>query len=516
MLNKNISLKITVFHGIIPPEEGILVGYGAIIESYKLPVPLPEILSLVSAKKRKYKKEQWQVFTPRHLPEDTLYKHLVFALKYEGVNLLLLKHLFFKLSVEEAEILFQIEPLGQYSRKLWFLYEWLLSKKLNIPDLQSGNYVQLLDEKLQYAVSTGIKSSRHRIVNNLPGTKDFCPLIRRTEKLDNHIASNLSKQKNKYLKSVNRSIMQRASAFLLLKDSKASFSIEGETPKSKRAARWANAIGQAGINDISIEELLRLQQVVIENHRFIKLGLRKQGGFVGTHDRIFSRPLPEHISARWQDLENLLNGLLKCNDLLLESDFDAVLSAAIISFGFVFIHPFEDGNGRIHRYLIHHLLAKKGFSHQGIIFPVSASILDRINDYRKVLEHYSHPLIEFIEWVETENHNIEIQNETADYYRFFDATIQAEFLYDCVNDTLRNIIPNEVKYIQKYDEFKIFIDNEFEMPDNLVSLLVRFLEQNNGIISKRGREKEFESLSDNEVLIIENKFREIFLNNEII
>lgn len=47
--------------------------------------------------------------------------------------------------------------------------------------------------------------------------------------------------------------------------------------------------------------------------------------------------------------------------------FDAVLAAAMIAFGFVFIHPFVDGNGRIHRYLIHHILLRKNYGSKGII-----------------------------------------------------------------------------------------------------------------------------------------------------
>jgi Fic family protein len=302
----------------------------------------------------------------------------------------------------------------------------------------------------------------------------------------------------------------RASAFLLLKDSRASFTIEGESPKSNRAARWGQAIGQAGTRDLTRDELLRLQQIVIENGRFIEMGFRHKGGFVGEHDRATGEPLPDHISAKWQDLEPLIDGLINTDKLLINSDMDPVLTAAVIAFGFVFIHPFEDGNGRIHRYLIHHILAKKQFAPQGFIFPVSASILDHIVDYRKVLEGYARPLLDLIDWVETKDHNINVLNDTADYYRFFDLTRQAEFLYDCVNDTIRNIIPKEVAYLTRYDEFKRFIDDEFEMPDKLVALLIQVLGQNNGKLSKRFREKEFVMLTDPEVQILEETYRNLF------
>ena len=308
--------------------------------------------------------------------------------------------------------------------------------------------------------------------------------------------------------------MQRASAFLLLKDSKASFTIEGEIPSGNRASRWGKAIGQAGTRPLSKNELIRLQQIVIENTRFTNMGFRKTGGFVGEHDRITGEPLPDHISARQQDLESLMDGLILTNSLLENPDFDAVLASTIVAFGFVFIHPLEDGNGRIHRYLIHHILAAKQFAQQGMIFPVSTSILDRINDYRKVLESYSHPLLDFIEWKPTSDHNVKVLNETSDYYRYFDATRQAEFLYDCVEDTIRNVIPWEVDYLRKYDEMKGFLDDIYEMPDKSVALLIRFLDQNHGKMSKRARTKEFRSLADDEVRKIESRYYEIFLINE--
>ena len=240
------------------------------------------------------------------------------------------------------------------------------------------------------------------------------------------------------------------------------------------------------------------------------MGLRKEGGFVGEHDRTTGEPIPDHISAKEEDLEQLLKGLIATNEALQDETYDAVLAAATVAFGFVFIHPFVDGNGRIHRYVIHHILAKKAFTQQGVIFPVSSSILDHIGDYKNVLEAYSHPLLDHIVWKETEDHNVEVLNKTIDFYRYYDATKQAEFLYDCVEDTLERVIPEEVSYLQNYDIFKRYIDNNFEMPDKMVAILVRFLEQGDGELSKRALKKEFSALKEEEIKNIETNYKNIF------
>ncbi len=511
MNNNRFSLKITVFHGLKAPEEGSLVGYGAIIERLKLSIPFPTSLSLITEKSKKYNIDNWKVFPASYQPEETLYKQLVFAIKYEGINLLVFKSLFNAITKEELLEILHIEPSGQYSRKIWFLYEWLQQEQIDVQvDLKKRKYISLLDASMQYIVK-GEESIRQKIINNLPGTVDFCPLIFKTEKLENHINANVSGKKNAFLNSIHKDVLQRASSFLLLKDSKASFTIEGENPGSNRAMRWGKAIGQAGQKPLSIEELLRLQQIVIENSRFTKMGLRKQGGFVGEHDRTTSEPLPDHIAAKQDNLEQLMNGLMATNTVLQDESYDAVLAAAAIAFGFVFIHPFVDGNGRLHRYIIHHILAKKEFTQQGVIFPVSASILDHIDDYKNVLESYSHPLLDYIEWKETEDHNVEVLNDTIDFYRYFDATKQAEFLYDCVEDTLDRVIPEEVTYLLKYDDFKRYLDNNFEMPDKMVAILVRFLEQNQGVLSKRALKKEFSALTENEIKAIESNYNALFL-----
>ncbi|OEU72581.1 MAG: cell filamentation protein Fic [Desulfuromonadales bacterium C00003068] len=507
--SQNSQLK-TIFHGFSTLEEGAtLAGYAALIKAHNLRVPLPDTLCAIGTKHKKFTQERWQIFTPRHKPEESLHGHLTFALKYEGVDLAVLNALFQEIEANKLERIIRSEPTGSYSRRLWFLWEWLRGEQLDIANATTGNFVPVVNDKLQYA-GKAVHSRRHRVSNNLPGTRDFCPLIRKTEKLEQFIERNLSATAVKNIGQIHPDILGRAAAFLLLKDSKASYTIEGENPPHSRIERWGRIIGDAGKRSLSISELEQLQTLVITDNRFIQSGLRTEGGFVGEHDRETGMPLPDHISAKAENLDTLLSGLMETYTLLEKSDFDAVLLASIVAFGFVFIHPFEDGNGRIHRYLFHHVLAEKGFVPKGLIFPVSAVILGKIEAYRKTLEHFSRPRLDFIEWRPTEKNNVEILNETIDLYRYFDATAQAEFFFACVEETVNKTLPDEVEYLQKYDRFNEFIKNYIDMPDKLADLLIRFLSQNNGTLSKRARAGEFEKLTDPEIKAIEQKFAEIF------
>lgn len=512
MENNNFSPSITVFHERSTPEEGHLVGYAALLNAFDLQVPLPDVLSIISHKHKQYTTPEWRVFTPRHRPDDTLMGHLTFAFKYEGIELGLLKKLFEKIPAHELTELISMEPTGQYSRKTWFLYEWLMGSQLNLADLTRGNYVDVVDTALQYgAVKTVENSKRHRVRNNLPGTKDFCPMVRRTAELDKFIHANLPERIKAIIGRIHPDIMARTAAFLLLKDSKASYAIEGEKPPQNRAQRWGRAIGQAGQKQVTSEELLRLQQIVIDNPRFTKMGYRDQEGFVGEHDRRYGTPIPDHISARWKDVRQLVNGLIATGDKLEQDpEFDAVIAAAMIAFGFVFVHPFVDANGRIHRYIIHHVLLRKDYVPKGMIFPVSSIILERLDAYRRTLEAFSMPRLDFIEWRPDDRNNVLILNETIDLYRYFDATKQAEFLYSCVLQTIEQTIPEEVDYLEKYDQMKEYLDNVFEMPDKMVALAIRFLDQGDGRLSERAKNKEFEVLSADEIKEIEQKYQEIF------
>lgn len=142
---------------------------------------------------KKYSADNWQVYTPRHAPADSLAGHITFALKYEGVDLYVLKRVFEAVSANEIRNIIKAEPIGQYIRRIWFFYEWLMNQKLDLPDLATGNYLDAIDENLQYP-GLSENSPRHRVRNNLPGAQDFCPLIRKTNKLEGYIAEKLDEK----------------------------------------------------------------------------------------------------------------------------------------------------------------------------------------------------------------------------------------------------------------------------------------------------------------------------------
>jgi hypothetical protein len=301
----------------------------------------------------------------------------------------------------------------------------------------------------------------------------------------------------------------RAASFMLLADSRASFEIEGERPPRNRLERWGRAILQAGRNRLTLDEILRLQQILIEDSRFVHPGLRTDGVFLGERDHS-GDPLPEFIGARPADLDDLMAGLLQANDRMRDDGLDAVLKAAATSFGFVYIHPFQDGNGRLHRCLIHHVLADRNFTPPGMVFPVSSVMLDRINDYRTTLQAHSGPLMPFIAWRPTPERNVEVTNDTADLYRYFDCTAEAEFLYSCVRRTVEEDLPREIDYLRRHDDAIRRIMDVVEMPDRLAGNLVLYIRQNNGVLSKRRREGEFNQLREDEVELIEGIVRDAF------
>lgn len=505
-----LPAEIAAVAGIPVPSASKPVGYAALIAAHSLRMPPPDEMRAISEKHTMRREGRWHIMTPRYQPADTISAHLEFALRHEGVDLAVLNALFQVMPHGVIEEWVRSEPTGQHARRIWFLYEWLTGGRLDLPDAAKAPYVGILDEKRQFAVR-GKTVTRYRIRNNLPGTLDFCPLIRRTKRLETLLDQNLAAEARAVVQRTAPDLMARAAAFLLLKDSKASYVIEGERPPQDRIQRWGQAIGEAGKQPLTRDELQHLQRIVIGDARFTHMGWRTEGGFVGKRDRDTNAPIPDHVSARPEDIASLIGGLVDYANRNEKSGFDPIAAATAVAFGFVFIHPFEDGNGRIHRWLVHHMLARNGFNPPGIIFPVSAVFLEHIEQYKQVLEHYSQPRLLLTEWETTPSLNVRVLNETRDLFRFFDATRQTEFLADSVVETIRQTLPREIEYLRRYDQAKQRIEAFLDMPDATFDLMVGFLRQNKGHFSNRARTKEFAKLTDEEVVSIEGIYQDLLL-----
>ncbi len=505
-LRDRFSESVTVFHDRHLPEPGRPAGYAALIDAYGLDVPLPHRLTAIGERHKVLTADDWRLLTPRHRPEDTLAAHLTFALKWEGVALLVLKRLFLAVGDDAIAAIVRSQPTGSYARRIWFLHEWLTDRTLDLPDAKRGSFTDVLDPELQFA-APGERSSRQRVRNNLPGTSQFCPLVFRTEVLDSFLTRDLAARAQEVIAPVPADVLARAAAFLLLEDSRSSFEIEGEQPPQNRIERWGQAIGQAGKNPLDLDEFFRLQGLLIGDARFVHLGLRTEAGYLGQRDRRSGAPIPAHISARHEDLASLMEGLITFTGDR-SSALDPIIAAACAAFGFVYVHPFEDGNGRIHRWLIHHVLAERGFNPAGLIFPVSAAILRLIGDYRRALETHSRRILPLIEWETTPEGTVRVLNDTADFYRFFDATPHAEFLYRCVQETIERDLPQETTFLQTYDRFAARVQDLVDMPQGALDLLFGCLRQNEGALSKRAREREFAPLTDAEAAQIETIYAE--------
>lgn len=500
----------TTFQDKLLPDDSRLVGLAALVQALavKAPVRRPSAVSEKHIRGSHRDEADWRLFDKRYWPGETLADHLTFALRHEDIDLLVLKRVFNAVPQAEIEAFVRQAPTGVPARRVWFLFEMLTGQMLEIPETPQVAAVDLLDPKVYFTGKPRL-SKRHRVRDNLLGTKDFSPIIRRTAALVDFTHSKLSDKARDTVGRTGGHVVARAASFLLLADSRASFEIEGERPPRNRLERWGRAILQAGKHALTVNEVVRLHEVLIEDNRLVRTGLRPDGVFLGERDHD-NNPLPEFIGARPDDLDSLMAGLIEANKRMRDDDVDPVLQAACTAFGFVYVHPLQDGNGRLHRCLIHHVLAERKFTPPGMVFPVSTVMLDRIDEYRTTLQSHSGPLMDFIEWRPTPDRNVEVLNDTADLYRYFDGTEAAEFLYGCVRRTVEHDLPREIDYLRRHDEARRQIMDTVEMPDRLADDLLLFIRQNKGTLSKKRREREFAPLQDDEIERIESIVQEAF------
>jgi hypothetical protein len=444
--------------------------------------------------------------------DDDLLQHLEFSIKYDGINLEIINSLFTKIDVSSVVEYIQKQPTGIYSRKIWFLYEFLMDDQLPLEDRRHLKYVNLLDPKL-YFTSSSIKSVRHAINNNLLGNSKFCPFVRRTDSIakyiDLHFDSNVKALIDKY----DPHLIIRACNYLYTKETISSYQIEKEQPDKSRIVRFINLLQQAQtIESMSKEKLIELQNAIVDS-RFKDYDYRQNQNYVGENINLYFQKI-HYISPKPENVADIMQGLLDSLGRMLASGIHPVIVAAAISFGFVFIHPFEDGNGRIHRFLIHYILSKGHFTPLDMIFPVSSIMLKNMREYDSILEKFSKPLLMVLKDYDlTADGVMTVKQESKTHYQYLDFTDMTEYLFSCIEDAIHNQIEREIIFLVNYDRAKKAIQEIVDMPDNQIDLFIRFVIQNNGALSARKRSQYFELLTDDEIIRLTSLIKDYMLGS---
>ncbi len=367
-------------------------------------------------------------------------------------------------------------------------------------------YFNILDPEKYYTCDP-IPSSRHRINDNFLGDPAFCPTVRRTELLDQYEKKNLPQIAMNMVQEYDPIVIERAMRFLYTKETMSSYEIERERPDKKRVARFVELLKEAEkLKTLTKEKLIQLQNSTVDP-RFADQDYRRTQNYVGELPNLYSQEL-HYIPPKPENISSLMDGLLASMERMLKSAVPPIVIAAAISFGFVFIHPFEDGNGRLHRFFIHHILSKSGFTPEGVIFPVSAVMLKNRKHYDQILESFSEPLLHLLKYKLDEKGELTVHGETSDFYQYTDYTLMAEYLFSCVEDTIETDFKKELKYIVNYDRIKKAVQNVVDMPDRKIDLFIKMTMQNNGTLSPKKRNNYFSMLTESEIRQLEKIVKE--------
>lgn len=488
-----------------------LAGYAYLIDKFHLRVLPNWHTSLVSTSgtlRSTIRDGQVESIYPQtYWPGDKTGDHLEFALKYDGVNLGILSALFALVAENELTTWITAKPTGKYTRKIWYLYEFLTDKHLPVADLNKGNYVELLEPDHYYTIKPGRHVQRYRIIDNLPGGSHFCPIIRRTEKLIAMESLNMHERCREIVTAYPPEILRRALSYLYSKETKSSFEIERIKPGASRIEKFIGLLAMAEHRDFCDKCLLIEAQNSIVDHRFQDRDYRTSQNYIGQTISI-QKQIIHYVCPKPRDLPGLMDGLLTAHNIMKENMTPVVVHAAVIAYGFVFLHPFEDGNGRLHRFLIHNILCLRGAIPKGLMFPVSAAMLKNPALYDQSLASFSSPLMQLIEYALDDRGRMTVEGETGHWYRYIDMTAQAEMLSEFIKMTVEQELVEELNFLASYDKTRQAIQEIVDMPDRLIDLFIQLCLQNNGILSARKRESEFSFLIEEELHRMEAAVRE--------
>lgn len=497
------------------PAAPVYLGYEALIRRFQLRVP--PLRSVSVGIDRKIERhiiaadgdERIELPLQRLADTHSIAGQLGFALRRERLNLAVLGALF-----EHAEALQAVQawlaakPTSKYSRMAGHLAHWLTGHAFSYQLPPGSPRVPLLDPKA-FVTGPAVPDLQFGVTHNLIGGRFFSPLIRRTDKLDALLAQDLGAQVARALDTLDPELLGRAVDFLYLSETRSTYSIEDEVPDNNRSAKFRRLLEQAGEPGPVTEAQLVQWQSQTVGPLSVEGGFRESQNWLSRAGRL--RNIADFIPPPPALVRPMMDTVAQVAALGASQALHPVLAATCAAFGLVFVHPFLDGNGRLHRFLLHHVLRQAGFTPAGVVLPLSARMLKDLPRYSTLLKRYSRPRTDLLEYLlDAESGTLLVQSAQPLWlYAYFDATELCEFILECVKHCVEEDLLDEVAYLRAHDLAVRALSGWLDMRQSRLDTLIDVIVQGQGTLSK-GKRKLAEGLSDAEVERIEATVRESF------
>jgi len=424
----------------------------------------------------------------RMAPQPIVLDHVLFALKNESINLHLLALSLKKVPASEMESSFVATPNGVYIRTACHLWEMLTKQSLNVSGATiTGPYQEVFDPN-HYFVGESRKFPKWRVDFNGLGDISFCPVVRNTPEIQKLLSENVLEQARAFALSTKAEMLDRALGWAYMSETEGSFAIEGEVPTQGKAQAFTKLLQQASEpKDLTEDLLCDLQRICITNE------FDKAWEFRSEQNRLqkgVGSPGVRYVPPRPEVVEPLMTGLMSLANNRPES-LDPLVHAAIVSFGFVYIHPFMDGNGRLSRFLIHHCLGQSKALPTVFVLPVSVAMKRHEADYLGALITFSKPARELcnVTWAGDSNYSFDWAPEADDAFKFMDLTAGAEFTMRMAQAALQEDLLGETQWLSDFDFVYDQIKPNYDIRDGDLSHLVAAALHNGGTVSKNNRKK---------------------------
>lgn len=437
--------------------------------------------------------------------------HVLFALKHEGINLAILAQALPLISAETLEAELRSAPNGIYIRKACFLREAFTGEELLQHSPVKGGFIPLFDPQ-QYLVMPGERNSRWRVEFNGLGTLAYCATVERTPQIMDLLRHDILARAQQFIQSLPSGMMDRAINWAYLHETQDSFAIEKESPSEDKSRRFIKLLKQAHEKTPLTEDyLVALQNATISNPYDMAAAFRHEqnhlaSGLQGAAGVTYVPPPHELCRELMEQLMALGNNAV--------AHIDPLIVAGIISFGFVLLHPFMDGNGRLSRFLIHQTLCRAGALENGLLLPVSVAMKREERLYLETLQAFSRPAREFwdVRWIDQGNLAFNFTGHPA-IYRFWDATPGVRFTLDMAKRALEVELREETIFLENYDKVVKAVDERYDVRGSDLSNLVMMCLSQKGTVSKH-RRKQYQYAVSEEVFDYIEQVTQSLLNNQ--